>query len=281
MSEIARHDFGHLPPAAAGLGHLFSRPKVLAALCVIVLSGLGWLYLALLLAGMDGSFLQALCGPLQDAPLNAYGAIVAASMWGAMTLAMMLPSATPMILTYAEIADAAARMAEPIVSPFVITAGYATVWFCFSVGATVAQIALVRAGVLDAGMAPVSGLFSGTIFIVAGVYQFSSLKHACLTRCRHPFPFFFTNWATTRTGVFRLGLKQGLFCLGCCWAMMLLMFAVGLMNIVWMAALGIVMTTEKVLTGRRFTCAVGVVLVALGAGIVLAAFTGHWPARTT
>ena len=73
----------------------------------------------------------------------------------------------------------------------------------------------------------VNGLFSGAIFIAAGVYQFSALKHACLMRCQQPFPFFFANWATTEAGVFRLGLKQGVYCLGCCWAMMLLMFAVG------------------------------------------------------
>ena len=107
-------------------------------------------------------------------------------------------------------------------------------------------------------MASASGLFSGAIFIAAGVYQFSALKHACLTQCQQPFPFFFANWATTPRGVFRLGLRQGLFCLGCCWAMMLVMFAVGVMNVVWMAGLGIVMTLEKIGTGKRFTHAIGV-----------------------
>ena len=103
----------------------------------------------------------------------------------------------------------------------------------------------------NAGMASASGLFSGAIFIGAGVYQFSALKHACLTQCQQPFPFFFANWATTPRGVFRLGVKQGLYCLGCCWAMMLVMFAVGVMNVIWMAALGIVMTFEKI--GTRQT----------------------------
>lgn len=253
---------------------------------MIVLAGLGWFYVALLLAGMGGSFggfsfVQALCRPLQDASWGVSGAAVVASMWGAMTLAMMLPSAAPMILTYAEIADTAARKGERIVSPFVLTAGYTAVWFGFSVVAALAQIIFTEAALLDTSMTSASGLFSGAIFIVAGVYQFSALKHACLTRCQHPFPFFFTNWATTAEGVFRLGLKQGLYCLGCCWAMMLVMFAVGLMNIIWMAALGIVMTTEKMLTGRRFTHAVGLVLIVVGAAIVLAAFAAHWPVRTS
>jgi predicted metal-binding membrane protein len=200
-------------------------------------------------------------------------------MWGAMTLAMMLPSAAPMILTYAEIADTAAAKSQPVVSPFVIAAGYTAVWFGFAALATVAQLALTRAAVLDAGMASASGLFSGAILIGAGAYQFSALKHACLTQCRHPFPFFFANWQTTPRGVFRLGMKQGLYCLGCCWAMMLVMFAVGVMNVIWMAALGIVMAIEKLGSGKRFTYGVGVALIVIGAGFVVSSVVAHWPGR--
>jgi predicted metal-binding membrane protein len=276
MSATAGHDFGHLPPAASGLGRVFARPKVLAGLSVVALAGLGWFYLGLLLAGAEGNLgrfglVQALCGPLQDTPWNVRNVVVVASMWCAMTFAMMLPSAAPMILIYAEIADTAARKAERIISPFLLAAGYAAVWIGFSVVATLAQIVFMQGALIDQGMTSTSGLFSGVIFIVAGAYQFSALKHACLTQCRQPFPFFFTNWATTRAGVFRLGLKQGSYCLGCCWAMTLVMFAVGLMNIIWMAALGIFMTTEKMLSGRRFTYAVGTVLIVIGAGFVLAA----------
>jgi len=128
-------------------------------------------------------------------------------------------------------------------------------------------------------MASASGLFSGAIFVVAGIYQFSALKHACLRQCQHPFPFFFANWATTPRGVFRLGLRQGFYCLGCCWAMMLVMFAVGVMNVIWMAALGIVMGIEKIGAGKRFTYGIGVVLIFTGAGFVLASFAAHWPVR--
>jgi predicted metal-binding membrane protein len=128
-------------------------------------------------------------------------------------------------------------------------------------------------------MASASGLFSGAIFIAAGIYQFSALKHACLKQCQQPFPFFFANWATTPRGVFRLGLRQGLYCVGCCWAMMLVMFAVGVMNVIWMAALGMVMTIEKIGTGKRFTYAVGVVLIVVGVGFVFTAVAAHWPAH--
>jgi len=288
MSETAGHDLNNLRPGAARLGHVFARPKLVAVLCVVVLAALGWVYLALMLAGMGGSFggyaagmVQALCRPLPDGTWTAGGLAVVASMWGAMTLAMMLPSAAPMIMTYAGIADTAACKGERIVSPFVLAAGYMVVWLGFAVIATLVQIAITRMALLDTGMASASGLFSGAIFVGAGVYQFSALKHACLRRCQHPFPFFFANWATTAQGVFRLGLKQGLYCLGCCWAMMLVMFAVGVMNVIWMAGIGIVMAVEKMLTGRRFTHAVGVVLIVAGAAIILAALASHWPMRSS
>jgi predicted metal-binding membrane protein len=190
-----------------------------------------------------------------------------------MTLAMMLPSTAPMILTYAEIADTAARKGEPIVSPFTLAAGYMLVWLGFAAAATILQFVFTRTALLDASTTPVSGLFSGALFITAGAYQFSTLKHACLTQCQRPFPFFFTHWASTPRGVFRLGLMQGLYCLGCCWAMMLLMFALGVMNVLWMAALGAVMTMEKIGTGKRFTHALGVMLIAAGVVFVL------WPLR--
>ena len=127
-------------------------------------------------------------------------------------------------------------------------------------------------------MAPSSPLFSGAIFIAAGLYQFSALKHACLTQCQRPFPFFFANWTAVPLGVFRLGLRQGLYCLGCCWAMMLLMFAVGAMNVVWMAALGIVMGMEKIGSTTRFSRAVGVAFIAIGAAFIVDVMAGwHRP----
>ena len=275
MTETTRHDLSHLPPAASRLGAVFARPKVLAAICVVALAGLGWLALGLMYSGMGA--LDTLCRALATSAWGVSGFAIVASMWAAMTLAMMLPSAAPMILTYAEIADTAARKGERVVSPFVLAAGYTLVWLGFAGAATLAQYVFTRVTLLDNGMQSTGGLFSGAIFIGAGVYQFSALKHACLKQCQSPFPFFFANWATTPRGVFRLGVKQGLYCLGCCWAMMLLMFAVGVMNVIWMAALGVVMTLEKIGTGKRFTYVVGVVLIVGGAAFIVSAFVAHWP----
>jgi predicted metal-binding membrane protein len=275
MSEATDHDFSHLSAAAGRLGAIFARPQVLAAICVVALAGLGWLALGLMVSS-TGAF-EALCRPLTSGAWSAGGFTIVASMWSAMTLAMMLPSAAPMILTYAEIANTAARKGERIVSPLTLAAGYALVWLGFAAVATLAQFIFTRAALLDTGMAPANGLFSGAIFLATGAYQFSAIKHACLTQCQRPFPFFFKHWATTPRGVFRLGLTQGLYCLGCCWAMMLLMFAVGVMNVIWMAGLGMVMTVEKLGTDRRFTHAVGVVLIAVGISFVLYPFAAHWP----
>ncbi|MFA6267217.1 MAG: DUF2182 domain-containing protein [Pseudolabrys sp.] len=300
MTEISRHRLDHLSPAASRLGAAFARPKVLAILCIVVLTALGWLYLGLLVGEMGGPGADfgpgmgvldlvprvwaALCSPTFGVSLmpggewGITGFVLIALMWGAMTLAMMLPSAAPMILTYAEIADTAARNGQRVVSPFVLTAGYAAIWFGFAATATVAQFGLTRAAVLNPSMASASGLFSGAVFIVAGLYQFSALKHACLRQCRAPFPFFFSNWQTTPRGVFRLGVKQGLFCLGCCWAMMLVMFAVGIMNVVWMAALGVLMTIEKMTVTNRLTYAIGAFAIAAGLALIAGSVIAHWPA---
>ncbi len=298
MTEAA-HDrsFSHLPPASASLAGAMARSRIIAVACIIVLSALGWIYLGVLVAdmlaaghgsgtGMDAlgrAVLEALCRPSFGSTVPGGAALapvdlaLVLAMWCAMALAMMLPTAGPMILTYAEIADTAAQKGEPAVSPLVLAAGYLSVWLGFAVAAAGLQTALAAAGLLDPSMAAVSPLFSGAIFIGAGLYQFSSLKHACLTACQRPFPFLFANWTTRRAGIFRLGLRQGLYCLGCCWAMMLLMFAVGVMNVIWMAAIGLVMAAEKVVTTTRLSKALGGIFAAIGLAFVVTSVAAHWP----
>jgi len=269
MTAAHSHSLTHLPPAATRLGHAFARPKIIAIVCVVALTSLGWGTLGLMSA--EQSFLSALCRPAAGLT-GVSGAAMIWLMWCAMTLAMMLPTAGGMIWTYAEIADTAAKKGERIVSPLTLAAGYATVWLGFAAVAAALQAALIRAGVLTPTFAASSALLSGAIFIAAGAYQFSELKHACLKACQQPFQFFFVNWTTSARGVFRLGFRQGLFCLGCCWAMMLVMFAVGAMNVAWMAALGAIMTIEKMSTNVRFTRAVGFAFVGIGAAFIALVF---------
>ncbi len=261
---VHSRELTHLTQAEAGLAAALARPRWIAIACIVVLSAFGWLALGLMVAGSEGW--AVLCRPALAGGWSEYTLVL--PMWAAMTLAMMLPTAGPMILTYAEIADTAARKREPVVSPLVLAAGYLAVWLGFALAAALLQISFARAGLLDGGKLSVA--FGGAIVLVAGLYQFSALKHACLTLCQRPFPFFFANWTTERRGVLRLGLQQGLYCLGCCWAMMLVMFAAGTMNVLWMAALGVVMTIEKMTTTARFSRIVGAGLVAGGVGRMVA-----------
>jgi predicted metal-binding membrane protein len=195
---------------------------------------------------------RSLCGPAHAAS----GYHVA--MWVAMVFAMMLPTAAPMISTYMDIAEAARRKAIPVVQPAVLAAGYLAVWLSFAIGA----------GVLQAEVAvPQIPGATGGLLLVAGLWQFAPVKHACLTRCRRPMPYFLSHWSERPGDVFRMGLHQGLYCLGCCVALMMLVFAAGAMNLLWMAALGLVMILEKTMARpQRLVHIVGAALLLLGVG---------------
>lgn len=286
MADIADHSLPHLNTAAARLGAVFARPKTIAAVCVIVLAGLGWIYLGILSANAmpasSGlwSWITALCRPAAAASSAGFIQFsLIATMWSAMALAMMLPSAAPMILTYAEIADTAARKGEPVVSPFALAFGYAAVWIAFALLAAALQMVLASAGLNWNNGSDAASRVAGILFLVAGLYQFSTLKQSCLRACQRPFPFFFANWRTTIRGVFGLGMRQGLHCLGCCWAMMLLMLITGAMNVVWMAGLGLVMTIEKMTSTPRFSRILGVIFIVIGVAILAANAVGVGWAR--
>jgi predicted metal-binding membrane protein len=295
-----------LPPAAARLGHALGHPVPIAVTCLVLLAGLGWLYLVVMVAEWAGrghaaalgpgmglfdlltqragqdligrALVDVLCRPSFGTSGESTGqAALVFLMWAAMTLAMMLPTAAGMIVTYAQIADTAARKGEPAVSPLILAGGYIALWLGFALGATALQAALARVALVDPAMASASPLFSGAIFLGAGAYQFTELKHACLTRCQRPFPFFFVNWSDQPRAIFHLGLRQGLYCLGCCWATMLAMFAVGVMNVVWMAALGLVMTAEKLTLTTRFSRTIGVVFTTIGVVFIALSIWSHWP----
>jgi predicted metal-binding membrane protein len=303
---VPRPDLVHLGGVDAAVGQAFRSPRRVALVALIALTGAGWAYLALLVALHAGQGAAATLGPgmgLFDrlvagdldplgralwetlcrpafgvTGIDPAGFALLAVMWMAMVLAMMLPTAGPMILTYAEIADTAAAKGEPIVSPLVILAGYLVVWLAAAFGFAALQTGLIALSLADPAMVAAGPLLAGAIFLVAGLWQLSPAKHACVTQCQRPMPYFFSNWTTRPGGVFRLGLRQGLFCLGCCWAMMLVMLAVGTMNVVWMALLGVVMTVEKLATSARFARIVGGVCLGTGAALVLFAVVRHLPA---
>jgi predicted metal-binding membrane protein len=268
MTDFARTRREFLSSPVANLAAMAARPRSLAIACIIAVSALGWIYLAFAHAG-GTALLDAICSASGISATTRDVTLVGA-MWVAMTFAMMLPNAAPMVLTYSEIADTAARKDVSVISPFVLVAGYALVWLGFATVATLAQASFVATSLPS----PAPVLLSAAAFGLAGLYQFSTLKHACLHQCRAPFPFFFSNWQTTTRGVFRLGLQQGLFCLGCCWAAMALMLVVGTMNVFWMAALGALLTAERLVTGAWLTRTIGAGLIGFGAYLAIGAGAG-------
>ena len=168
------------------------------------------------------------------------------AMWAVMMAAMMLPSASPMLLMYAKVARARPDRPKAILGAYVFAAGYLFAWAVFSVGATMLQWVLGALLLLSPMMEPATAVVGGMVLIVAGAYQFTPLKHLCLRSCRSPLSFIMQHWRTGRAGAFRMGLEHGTYCLGCCWALMLLLFAAGVMNLYAIIILTLLVVVEKV-----------------------------------
>jgi predicted metal-binding membrane protein len=172
---------------------------------------------------------------------------VRVGMWAVMMVAMMVPTAVPMTLLYAAVARKAARQHSPVAPAFVFVAGYAAMWAVFSLAATAAQWGLDQAALLSPMMVSRSAWLGGALLIAAGAYQFTPLKNACLRNCRAPAHFLSRYWRTGYPGAFRMGVRLGVYCLGCCWILMGLLFVGGVMNLVWIAAIAVFVLLEKTL----------------------------------
>jgi predicted metal-binding membrane protein len=198
-------------------------------------------------------------------PLGLYGLLLAA-MWWIMMIAMMTPSAAPMILLHARVArDAQAKGRDArgtLQQTGVFTAGYLLAWLGFSIAAAALQWGLEAAGLVSRMMTSMSAALSAAVLIAAGVYQWTPLKNVCLRGCRAPAQFLSRHWRPGRRGALRLGILHGAYCVGCCWALMALLFVGGIMNPVWIAALAVVVLVEKVAPA-------GVVLSRIGGGLLI------------
>jgi len=172
-----------------------------------------------------------------------------ASMWLIMMLAMMLPVVTPMALLIARIGRG--QQADARINLAAFLAGYILLWMGFGGMATLLQWQFHGLGWLTPMMNSRSSLVSGTILIVSGLYQFTPWKMACLTHCRTPMGFLLDHGRPGWRGGLRLGLRHGLYCVGCCWAEMLVMFAVGVMNVLWMGAITLAILAERYVPGAQ------------------------------
>ena len=194
--------------------------------------------------------------------------LAAFAMWGLMMVAMMLPGAAPMILLHARVARRSGAAGLTAAS----AAAYVAVWLLFSAAAASAQAVLVASG-LVAGISLALGdsRLAGGLLVAAGLYQLSPLKRACLDQCRSPLSFIMRWSRSGVAGAMRLGAIHGLYCLGCCWALMLLLFAGGVMNLYWIGALALVVAAEKLAPPRlRLTEALGALLTLAGLALVVA-----------
>ena len=188
-------------------------------------------------------------------------------MWLAMMIAMMSASAAPVLLLFSATTSATERRGVPVV--LVFGAGYLAIWAAFSLAATLAQWALYDAALLSPSMRVSDTLVSGGVLAAAGLYQLTPVKAACLRHCRSPLGFLMAGWRHGIGGAFRMGAGHGLYCLGCCWALMAVLFVVGVMNLVWVAVLGGVVLLEKAGPAGMIAARVaGAVLLMAGVGLV-------------
>jgi predicted metal-binding membrane protein len=230
---------------------------------------LAWVYLAAG-AGIDMSMAGM---PMEPTPWSVFDAALMFTMWWVMMIAMMVPSAASMVLLFAAIKRKQAASVSPFVEAWIFLAGYLVIWAGFSLVATSAQWGLERAGLLSMTVASSSATFGGLILLAAGLYQFTPIKSACLRYCQSPVLFLSRHWQPGAAGALRMGLQHGGYCLGCCWFLMLLLFAAGIMNLVWIAGIALYVAAEKLLPlGLRLSRAAGVGLIVSGT-IVLARAT--------
>lgn len=225
------------------------------------------------MSGMDMSGMQSTGGGGPAGPITISDALLIAAMWLVMMVGMMTPSAAPMILIFAKIARRAIASHRPFASTSWFGGGYLLVWSLFAVLAAGAQMVLARTGIVAPNMVIASRVIGGTVLVLAGLYQLSSLKRLCLVQCQAPFAFIAGHggFPSDRLGALCMGVKHGSYCVGCCWALMALLFVAGVMNLLWVAALTIVVLVEKLVPTTAIAYPTGSLLVAAGIGFILAA----------
>lgn len=225
------------------------RDSMLIVSCLAVATILAWLYLIHLDRQMSSatSYDRAMAdmGMSSNTPWTATDLFFTFAMWAVMMVGMMAPSATPMILLFGA-SEARARKKMPFLGAAAFALGYLAVWTLFSALAALAQWGLHQAAMLSPAMSVLSPRIGGAVLIVAGAYQLSPWKNQCLTHCRSPLSFLMTHWRPGRRGAFSIGAHHGSYCLGCCWALMAILFVVGVMNLFWVAVLTAFVLLEKV-----------------------------------
>ncbi len=256
--------YGPLPPA--------ERWTLLGALTAITASAWLWmLYMAMEMDDMmSGGLAQAWMPPGSSGLWSAHDFWMLFVMWAIMMVAMMTPSAVPTMKMYYTVVRRQFEVRQRFLLWGLFLLGYLSAWTVYSVLITFVQWPMHHWGLLDPMMESRSGLLSGVLLLVAGLYQWSPWKDACLTQCRSPLQFLMARWRGGNFGTWRMGLENGIFCVGCCWALMMVLFALGIMNMLWVAVLTAFVLIEKIIphSSRLFQSATGTLLVGAGLWIL-------------
>lgn len=235
---------------------------------VTALTMLGWIYLFRMSGGLEGAGSELAMPGMQT--WGVADLLMLFVMWSVMMVAMMLPAASPMILIFGSLAERRKSRGGGHAATGLFVLGYLLAWTGFSLVATLSQWALHRAALLSPMMASTSEVLGGGLLIMAGIYQWTPLKGACLASCRSPLGWLTSEWREGSMGALVMGLRHGGFCVGCCWALMALLFVAGVMNLLWVAVLAALVLLEKTIPRAQVAArVVGVLLVGWGAWVLL------------
>ena len=266
---------------SGGVERVLRRDRALVVSGLAALTLVAWAYLLLTARGMGGMEGGAgAAGAFYEAVMPGTGSwsvvdlLLLFLMWAIMMVAMMTPSAAPLALTFARLRHRRGRGGSRVSVGFLL-AGYLCAWTGFSALAALAQWGLREAALLSPMMVSSSTLFGGGLLMVAGIFQLTPLKRACLVHCRSPLGFLMSEWRPGRRGAFIMGWKHGVYCVGCCWLLMALLFVGGVMNLLWVAALAAFVLLERVAPGGQLIGRVtGILLLAWGV-LLLAGLPGR------
>jgi predicted metal-binding membrane protein len=256
-------------PDPAQVAGLSNRDRILIWGCVAAITALAWGYLLFLdrqmAPAMEQDTMMAGMSMAMERPWAARDLFFAFLMWLVMMVGMMTGPAAPLMLLFAHAQARRSQRRVPLIV-LVFGLGYVAVWAGFSACAALAQWALHQAAMLSPALSTSSSYLSGAILCLAGVYQMTPFKRTCLMHCQSPLGFLLTHWRDGIRGALQMGALHGAYCLGCCWALMGVLFVVGVMNLLWVAALTLFVLLEKVgPTGVVVSRVAGAAMIAVGA----------------
>jgi predicted metal-binding membrane protein len=250
------------------------RDRTIALASLAVITVLAWVYTIQLTAGMmgmDANNMEQMSMPVTKT-WQTVDVLLTFLMWAVMMVAMMTPSATPMVLTFVGIKRQRQPDQASIPGTMIFLFGYLIAWSLFSAAATLVQWGLHAVTLLSDEMISVSNLFSGMLLIFAGIYQFTPLKNMCLSHCRTPLGFLMNEWQDGISGALRMGVRHGIYCVGCCWLLMAILFVAGVMNLLWSAVIAGIVIIEKVMpipAGEWISRVIGLFVIGWGVWLLV------------